>query len=156
LLSYSKLKPYFFYVFYNLIVLPAVLSLHEYGHWFFAYTLGYHKGYVIFSYAGGMFILNEQLKNVLDGFIIGVGGGFFASTILAMLYFAMDWETDFIEKCVLRNYILHQLSYAYVEGLYGLGLIDYPLLELTSNIIYPLCLYSTLTYLFIKYGFGDD
>jgi len=35
------IKPLTFYTFFNLILLPVVLSLHEYGHWFMDVMLGY-------------------------------------------------------------------------------------------------------------------
>jgi len=132
-----------------------MISLHEWGHWFIAYLLNYKYGYVIFSLAGGLFFLNEPLRGIADGFLIGVGGGFTVCFIFSMLYLCLDWETDFIEKNVLRNYALHQIFYGYFEGLYGLGLIGIDILQLVSNIVYPVILYSTLIYIFIKIGVDD-
>jgi len=146
----TNLKPLLFYVFLNLVLLPASISLHEWGHWLTAYTLGYKKGYVIFSPAGGMFFLGEPLYSLLHGLLIGLSGGFTVVVVFGILYICLDWETDLVEKNVLRSYCTSQFVYALVEGLYGLGIVNLNILIIASNFIYPICLYGYLIYTFIQ------
>jgi len=150
-----EFKTLLYYIFLNFILLPSVLSLHEWGHWFVAYSLGYKDGVVEFTWAGGFFILKEPLKNVCDSFLIGIAGGFTVGILYTIFYYCLDWETDAIEKYVIRNYILHQFAYGYLEGCYSIGIFDYVILQLISNILYPILLYSTLIYIFIKYREDD-
>jgi len=145
----QELKLMFFYVIFNLILLPACISLHEWGHWFAAALLGYRQGYVTYCWSGGIFHLAEPIRNTLDSALIGVAGGLTVGVIFSAFYFCLDWETDMVEKYVLRNYIVSQLIYAYVEMLYGLGIVDLNLLVIVSNIVYPICLYTSLIYLYI-------
>jgi len=139
-----------YYILYNLLILPASISLHEYGHFIAAYCLGYYTGYATFSWAGGMFALREPLRSIIDGFVIGISGGLFAAFILMGLYFCMDWETDRVEKLVLIVYILHQLAYSILEGYANVGWLDWNLLAIISNILYPILLYGFLVYLAVK------
>jgi hypothetical protein len=149
------LKLAVYYVVFNLVLLPASISLHEWGHWLAAYTLNYRSGYVVFTPAGGYFYPNEPLRSIMDGFIIGIAGGLTVATIFTILYFFLDWETDEIEKYVLRNYVIHQTVYAMFESLYGMGLINENILYIVSVIIYPICLYGSLIYLFLRHGVSD-
>jgi len=152
---YQKFKPLFFYIFLNLVLLPASISIHEWGHWFIAYVLGYKHGYVIFSLAGGMFILNEPLHNLIDGLLIGISGGVTVTLVFAILYFSMDWETDLVEKNVLKSYCISQFTYGLTEGMYGIGLVDFNALAIVSNVIYPICFYAYLIFTFIQIHYGE-
>jgi hypothetical protein len=147
----KALKLIIYYIFFNLILYPSTISLHEWGHWAIAWILNYRKGYVKFYPSGGVFIPCEILRSSIDGLLIGLGGGLTVAFIFTVIYLFLDWETDEIEKCVLRNYILHQAVYGLFEALYGFGLFDIFILEVVSITIYPICLYATLIYLFIKY-----
>ncbi|MCS7369077.1 MAG: hypothetical protein NDF57_05145 [archaeon GBS-70-058] len=151
----QKLKPLFFYVFLNLVFLPACISLHEWGHWFAAFCLGYRSGYVRFTLAGGMFFLNELLHSLLDGWLIGISGGVTVTLVFAILFFCLDWETDFVEKQVLKSYCISQFTYAWVEGLYGIGMVDADALFIISNVVYPICFYAYLIWTFIYIYFGE-
>ena len=151
----AKFKPLFFYVFLNLVLLPASISLHEWGHWFSFYCLGHKQGYVIFSLAGGMFISQESIADLSHLFIIGISGGMTVTFIFGILYLCLDWETDYIEKQVLRNYIAHQFFYAFAEAFYAIGLYDINVLSAISMFIYPICLYGTLIYICIQLFKGD-
>ena len=155
MLLYQKFKPFFFYIFLNLVLLPASISIHEWGHWFVAYMLGYKRGYVIFSLAGGMFILNEPLHSLLDGLLIGVSGGVTVTLVFAILYFSMDWETDLVEKNVLKSYCISQFTYALSEGMYGIGMVNLDVLIIVSNFVYPLCFYAYLIFTFIQIYYGE-
>ena len=152
---YQRFKPLLFYTFLNLVFLPASVSLHEWGHWFASYCLGYKHGYVIFSPAGGLFHLDEPLHRQLDGFLIGVSGGVTVTIVFAILYFCMDWETDLVEKNVLKSYCVSQFTYALTEGMYGIGAVSMDTLILISNIIYPICLYAYLILTFIQIYHGE-
>jgi len=139
----------------NLVLLPACISIHEWGHWFTAYLLGYKQGYVKFSLAGGMFILNEPLHSLLHGLLIGISGGVTVTLIFAILFFCMDWETDFVEKNVLKSYCISQFTYGLTEGLYGIGIVNEDALFIVSNIVYPLCFYAYLIFVFLHVYYGD-
>ena len=146
----DEIKLMIYYIIFNLVLLPASVSLHEWGHWAMAYTLNYKDGYVIYTPAGGYFYLREPLRSVYDGFLIGIAGGLTVTFIFTALYLFFDWETDMIEKYVLRNYIIHQTVYAMFESLYGMGLISENILYIVSVIVYPVCLYGSLIYIFIE------
>jgi len=135
--------------------MPSCVSLHEWGHWLAAYLLGYRSGYVIFSPAGGLFHPDEPLHRLLDGFIIGISGGVTVTLIFAILYFCMDWETDLVEKNVLKSYCISQFTYALTEGIYGIGTINLDTLVIVSNVIYPICFYSYLVLTFIQIYYGE-
>jgi hypothetical protein len=143
------LKLAVYYAVFNLILFPASISLHEWGHWLSAYCLGYHNGYVTYTPAGGFFHPNQPLRSIYDGMIIGVSGGLTVALIFTALYLFLDWETDEAEKYALRNYIIHQTIYAFFEMLYGAGIINADLLIIVSGVIYPICLYGSLAILFI-------
>jgi len=130
--------------------MSASISIHEWGHWFAFNCLGYKKGYVIFTIAGGMFITKEEITNPIHLFIIGISGGMSVAFIFGVLYLCLDWETDEIEKQLLRNYILYQSIYAIVEGLYAIGLFDFDVLSTISIVVYPIFFYATLIYICIK------
>jgi len=113
-------------------------------------------GYVTFTLAGGCFHMSEPLRNLADGLLIGLGGGLTVTLIFGALYSLMDWETDLVEKYVLKSYCVSQFTYAFVEGMYGLGIVDLNALLIISNVVYPICLYGYLVWVFINLYFGGD
>jgi len=151
----QKFKPIFFYIFLNIVLLPACISIHEWGHWFCAYLLGYKQGYVKFTLAGGYFNLNEPLHSIADGLFIGISGGVTVTLIFGICYFCLDDETDFIERRVLKSYCISQFTYALTEGMYGLGIVNEDALFIISNIVYPLFFYAYLIWVFIYIYYGD-
>jgi len=135
--------------------MPAAISLHEWGHWAIAYLLGYRRGYVVFTPAGGMFILTEPLRSIIDGLLIGVSGGVTVTLVFALLFLCLDWETDLVEKNVLKSYCISQFTYAMSEGLYGMGILSFDALFIISNFVYTLCFYAYLIWTFIYTYHGD-
>jgi hypothetical protein len=102
-----------------------------------------------------MFIPQEPITDLTHLFLIGISGGMTVTFVFGILYFCLDWETDAIEKQVLRNYIVHQFFYAYTEAFYAIGLFDINVLSIISQVLYPICLYGTLIYICTQLFKGD-
>jgi len=143
------------YVVLNLLLWRVTIALHEDGHWITASLLGYRDIIVVFSFAGGYALVREPIASPLHGLLIGLGGGLWVSVVYSAFYMVLDWETDMAEKMLLKTYVLSQFTYAVVEGIYGLGLLDIGVLSLISMIVYPICLYGYLIWLFIYLYVGE-
>ena len=111
------------------------IILHETFHLVVARALGHTVDVfygIQFPNIYGFVSINPPPQNIMETIIIFSVGGLGAGAVFCVLWYAIE---DDVSKLILCFFAVMQLTYGVMETMYGIGILEKPVLEVVPMVV---------------------